>query len=257
MGALDQLVAAWARRMGLTISRSSSLQGRLPVESTPEDRATIDTVRPFTMTSSERIWSLLRAVDFVVDQPVLGDFVECGVWRGGSVMAMALRLRDRNETTRRLWLNDTFEGMTAPTDADIETTTGVTARQLLDSTDVADGNNVWCVAGIDDVRANIASTGYPMDWVEFVEGDVAETLPRHSPERIALLRLDTDWYESTQVGLEILYPRVSPGGVVILDDYGHWQGARKAVDDFFEEQGFRPLMHPIDFSGRIFLKTRP
>jgi len=256
MSRFERVVGAMASKAGLTITRSSTLANRLPVEATEQDRATIDRVRPFTMTSSERIWSLLRAVDYVIDQPVYGDFVECGVWRGGSVMAMALRLQERDCAVRRLWLYDTYEGMTAPTDADVEATTGVTARQLLDSTDVADGNNVWCVAGVDDVRANITNTGYPMERVEFIEGDVAETLRRHVPERIALLRLDTDWYESTKVGLEVLYPRVTTGGVVILDDYGHWQGARKAVDDYFEQQGFRPLMHPIDFSGRIFLKTR-
>lgn len=256
MSRVERLVGAMVSKVGLTITRSSTLANRLPVEATDDDRATIDRVRPFTMTSSERIWSLLRAVDYVVDQPVEGDFVECGVWRGGSVMAMALRLQRRNESTRRLWLYDTYEGMTAPTDADVEATTGVTAKELLASTDVADGNNVWCVAGIDDVRANITSTGYPVERIEFIEGDVAETLPRAAPERIALLRLDTDWYESTKVGLEVLYPRVCTGGVIILDDYGHWQGARKAVDDYFDQQGFRPLMHPIDFSGRIFLKTR-
>ena len=256
MAFVENLVGKAASKAGLTISRSSTLANRLPVEATHADRATIAAVRPFTMTSSERIWSLLQAVNYIVDQPVEGDFVECGVWRGGSVMALALHLQQRSAATRRLWLYDTYEGMTAPTEADVEATTGVTAKELLESTEVADGNNVWCVAGIEDVRANITSTGYPMDQVEFVEGDVALTLRESVPETIALLRLDTDWYESTKVGLETLYPRVSPGGVVILDDYGHWQGARKAVDDYFDQQGFRPLMHPIDFSGRIFLKTR-
>ena len=245
-----------ASRAGLTISRSATLHNRLPVEATKIDRVTIDAVRPFTMTSSERIWSLLKAVDYIVDQPIPGDFVECGVWRGGSVMAMAHRLQERGQTDRNLWLYDTYEGMTPPTQEDIEATTGATAQQLLEATDIADGNNVWCVADLDDVTANITSTGYPLDHVTFVKGDVAVTLHEQAPESIALLRLDTDWYESTRVGLELLYPRLALGGVCILDDYGHWQGARKAVDDYFDQQGFRPLMHPIDFSGRIFLKTR-
>lgn len=256
MSLVENLVAKAASRAGLTISRSASLANRLPVEATDSDRATIAAVRPFTMTSSERIWSLLRAVDYVVDQPVDGDFVECGVWRGGSVMVMARRLMEKGASDRTLWLYDTFEGMTAPTKEDVEATTGVTAQQLLDSTDVADGNNVWCIAGIDDVRTNVLSTGYPEWQCRFVQGDVALTLRDNVPERIALLRLDTDWYESTRVGLEVLYPRLAVGGVCILDDYGHWQGARKAVDDYFSDTGFRPLMNPIDFSGRIFIKTR-
>lgn len=253
---VEDWVGRAASRAGLTISRSATLHNRLPVEATDADRATIEAVRPFTMTSSERIWSLLKAVDYVVDQPVAGDFVECGVWRGGSVMAIAQRLRQRGQEDRSLWLYDTYEGMTPPTQEDVEATTGTTAQQLLEKTAVADGNNVWCVADLHDVTANITSTGYPLSRVTFVKGDVAVTLLEQVPESIALLRLDTDWYESTKVGLEVLYPRLAIGGVCILDDYGHWQGARKAVDDYFGQQGFRPLMHPIDFSGRIFIKTR-
>lgn len=256
MRSIETLAGRIASRLGLTVSRTSSLQNRLPVEATDADRATIEAVRPFTMTSNERVWSLLRAVDYVVTQPVAGDFVECGVWRGGSVMTMARRLRELNAADRPLWLYDTYEGMTAPTDADVAADSGITAQELLDTTAAGDGNNVWCVAGIDDVRTNVLSTGYPAGLVNFVVGDVAQTLYQSVPDQIALLRLDTDWYESTRVGLEVLYPRVAIGGVVILDDYGHWQGARKAVDEYFAAQGFRPLMHPIDFSGRIFLKTR-
>jgi len=91
--------------------------------------------------------------------------------------------------------------------------------------------------------------------IHLVEGDVAQTLTHTVPETIALLRLDTDWYESTRIGLEVLYPRLAVGGVCILDDYGHWQGARKAVDDYFEALGHRPYMHTIDYSGRVFIKT--
>ena len=87
------------------------------------------------------------------------------------------------------------------------------------------------------------------------EGDVRDTLHERIPDRIALLRLDTDWYESTKLGLEVLYPRLAVGGVCILDDYGHWQGARAAVDEYFAAQGHRPFMHPIDYSGRVFIKS--
>ncbi len=144
----------------------------------------------------------------------------------------------------------------APTSEDIEAVTGVSAATMLGETPVGDGNNVWCVAGRVDVEANVRSTGYPFDQFTFVEGDVAQTLHASAPEQVSLLRLDTDWYESTKVGLEVLYPRLVVGGVCILDDYGHWQGARKAVDDYFEQKGHRPFMHSIDFSGRVFIKTR-
>jgi hypothetical protein len=127
---------------------------------------------------------------------------------------------------------------------------------MLDTTQVGDGNNVWCVASQDDVERNLRLTDYPIDQFNFVRGDVAQTLKTQTPEQIAILRLDTDWYESTKVGLEVLYPRLVTGGVCIFDDYGHWQGARTAVDEYFAERGLRPFMHPIDFSGRVFVKTR-
>lgn len=252
----ERVVDAAARRMGLQISRLSSLQERYPVEATESDKTVIRGLRPFTMTSSERLWSLLNAVRYVVAEGIPGDFAECGVWRGGSVMAMAGELTRLGVTDRRLWLYDTYAGMTAPTNADVEAETGMSAAQMLEETPVDDGNNVWCVAGRADVETNVRSSGYPFDQFVFVEGDVGVTLLDQIPEQISLLRLDTDWYESTKVGLEVLYPRLAVGGVCILDDYGHWQGARQAVDEYFAAKGMRPYMHPIDFSGRVFLKTR-
>lgn len=249
------MVDATARKMGLSISRTSSAGTRLPVEATIRDSELISSLRPYTMTSPERLWSLLGAVRHVVDTQVPGDFVECGVWRGGSVMAMAKELVSLGVTDRHIWLYDTFAGMTSPTLEDVEAGTGVSAQVMLNSTPVADGNNVWCVAGLPDVQANIRSTGYPFGQFTFVEGDVGQTLHQSAPSKVALLRLDTDWYESTKTELEVLYPRLSVGGVCIFDDYGHWQGARRAVDEYFEELGHRPYMHPIDYSGRVLIKT--
>lgn len=250
-------MAAAARRAGLNVSRVSSEGTRLPVEATEAERRIVERVRSgYTMTSAERVWSLLQAVRYAQEERIPGAFVECGVWRGGSIMAMAMGLQQAGAADRELWLYDTFAGMTPPTAADVEASSGRTAQELLDSTPVADGDNVWCVAGIDDVRTNIASTGYPLERCTFVVGDVAQTLHEQTPEQIALLRLDTDWYESTRASLDVLYPRLAPGGVCILDDYGHWAGARQAVDEYFTEHGPRPLMHPIDYSGRIFVKVR-
>ncbi len=255
MKSYERVVETVARRFGLQISRVSSAGTRLPVEATPADAELIASLRPFTMTSAERLWSLLNAVRYVVNENIPGDFAECGVWRGGSVMAMAKELGRINITDRRIWLYDTFAGMTEPTNNDIEAGTGVTASEMLLTTEIGDGNNVWCVAGRADVEANVRTTGYPFSNFQFIEGDVAETLKTSVPEKIALLRLDTDWYESTRIGLEVMYPRLAIGGVCILDDYGHWQGARKAVDEYFEVLGHRPYMHPIDYSGRVFIKT--
>ena len=250
----EQIIAKGFGALGLTVARTSSIGSQLPVEATDDERQIIARVKPFTMTSNERIWSLLRAVRYITESDIPGDIVECGVWRGGSMMAAALQLQDLDSLDRELWLYDTYAGMTPPTPEDRESVTGSSAADLLSATDVGDGNNVWCLADEVDVRANMLSTAYPQDRCHFIKGDVAETLQTSVPTRISLLRLDTDWYASTKAEMDVLYERLAPGGVCILDDYGHWQGARKAVDEFFAANTPRPLMMPIDFSGRIFVK---
>jgi len=249
----EKWIADSARRFGVSISRTSSAEP-LPIEVSPTDESIIDEVSQFTMTSRGRLWALIRSIRYLEANAVPGDFVECGVWRGGSVMTMAKTLLEIGNASRKLWLYDTYSGMTAPTQADVASDTGLSAQELLDTTPVDDGNNVWCVASLDDVRSNVLGTGYPEDRLEFVVGPVEETLIHTVPESIALLRLDTDWYESTRASLEHLYPKLVPGGVCILDDYGHWRGARKAVDEYFDGNGSVPLMMPIDYSGRIFVK---
>ncbi len=251
----EQVINGLARKVGLQVSRVNSDHNRLPVEATQADAALIASVRPYSMTSAERLWSLINAVRYVTDNSISGDFVECGVWRGGSIMAMALELNSLGVSDRRFWLYDTFAGMTAPTAEDVEAGTGVSAAEMLATTPIDDGNNVWCIANRVDVEANLRTTGYPMSQFTLREGDVRDTLHQEIPEQIALLRLDTDWYESTKLGLEVLYPRLAVGGVCILDDYGHWEGARTAVDEYFAAQGARPYMHPIDYSGRVFIKS--
>ena len=252
--ALERMVAGAFSRLGLTVMRASSIGRLLPSEATDAQRSIIDRIRPFTMTSDERIWSLLQSTRYITERPVSGDIVECGVWRGGSMMAAALQLLELGAEDRHIWLYDTYEGMTPPTPEDKEAATGVTAEHLLSTTEVGDGDNVWCVADERDVSTNLTSTGYPADRLHFIKGDVAQTLTHTKPESIALLRLDTDWYASTKAELEFLYSRLAPCGVCILDDYGHWEGARKAVDEYFASHPPRPLMMPIDYSGRIFMK---
>ena len=252
--ALERLVDRTARRFGIQIARTSSMKGRLPVEASRADAEIIAGLRPFTMTSAERLWVLLSATRYVCESRISGEFVECGVWRGGSVMAMAQALLAKGVTDRNIWLYDTFTGMTDPTEKDIEAGTGITAEQLLQATPIGDGDNVWCIASRSDVETNVLSTGYPRDKLVFIEGDVVQTLTQQTPDSIALLRLYTDWYESTRVSLETLYPKLVPGGICILDDYGHWKGARDAVDEYFASTQARPLMLPIDYSGRIFIK---
>ncbi len=219
-----------------------------------EERAIIERVQPYTMTSEERIVSLTRAVQYVVDAGIPGAIVECGVWRGGSMMAAALALQDAAEVDRELYLYDTFEGMTAPTSEDVAAGDGSAAADLLAGAEKSTDSIIWAWATLDQVRDVLAETAYPEDLIHLVAGPVEETIPGTVPEQIALLRLDTDWYESTKHELEHLYSRIAPGGVLIIDDYGDWNGARQAVDEFNAKLGQPLLLCRIDHTGRIAIK---
>jgi O-methyltransferase len=225
-----------------------------PVEATPRDRQILELVQGYTMTTPERIWALLTAVKYVAATKIPGAFVECGVWRGGSAMAMAYALQDCGETDRRMWLFDTFEGMTPPSTADVELATGRSASSLLEIARKDGARNIWCDSPVEEVTNNLLRTGFPMEHIQLVKGDVLETLQQQVPEEIALLRLDTDWYESTKAELEVLYPRLQRGGVCIVDDYGYWGGSKKAVDEYLASNDIHVLLHRIDETGRMFIK---
>lgn len=215
------------------------------------DRKIIERVQSYTMTSIDRLLAVIAAVRHLHQSKISGDIVECGVWRGGSVMAAALTLLECNDTGRQIYLYDTYEGMPMPTDRDYAVG-GNSAAELL--TQAPRGTGIWCEAALEDVQHNLFSTDYPRTNLHFVRGKVEDTIPQVSPEKIALLRLDTDWYESTRHELVHLYPRLAPGGVLIIDDYGHWQGARQATDEFQAALSTPLFLHRIDYTGRIAIK---
>jgi O-methyltransferase len=215
----------------------------------PEFESYLARCAPYSMTSRERLYSVFQATRYVVEAGVPGDIVECGVWRGGSSMMAALTLLGLGDTDRRFWLYDTFEGMPAPGAEDVDLQ-GENAYREWNRNQCGDINE-WCYAPLDEVRSNLLGTGLGEQRFELVEGTVEETIPARAPEKIALLRLDTDWYESTYHELVHLCPRLSPGGVLILDDYGYWGGARKAVDRYMHEQGTTLLLNRIDSTGRL------
>jgi len=203
-------------------------------------------VRPHTMTDSARVDTVYEAARQVVHRGIPGDLVECGVWRGGCSMAMALALRSVNAVDRTIWLYDTFSGMTRPTNLDIRLHDGADALPQFEASATGENSAEWCAADLGTVQRNMRSTGHPAHLLRFVVGPVEETLRTDDiPDQIALLRLDTDWYESTRVELEVLLPRLSPGGVLIIDDYNHWAGLRKAVDEHFEGLSRKPIMFPV------------
>ena len=248
---MKRVVPAVARRLGYEIRRIGEPDDRTGID--PHEATVLKTVRPYTMTSTERVLALVQATRYVSRNRVPGAFVECGVWRGGSMLASALTLCAEGDTERELFLFDTFEGMSAPTDADRDLA-GSAASDLLASS--PKGSSVRADANLEDVKHTMSLVGYPPERIHFVAGKVEDTLPHAALGEIALLRLDTDWYESTAHELKHLYPALAVGGVLIIDDYGHWMGARRATDEYFAQPGVAPLLlHPIDYTGRIAVKV--
>lgn len=223
-------------------------------EASADERRIIEEVRPYTMTSPERIYGLINAIRYVTANRLSGDIVECGVWRGGSMMAAAKTLLSLNSTERHLHLFDTFAGMTPPTDKDGSRFAQKDPSETFAEMQNPDGTNQWCYASLEEVQSNLLSTGYPKERLHFIKGPVEKTIPGHAPGQISLLRLDTDFYDSSKHEMVHLFPRLVSGGVLLLDDYGHWEGQRQAVDEYLAQQGVRLLLNRLDYTGRVGVK---
>lgn len=232
-----------------------------PVEASQEEKEIINIVKCFenpkerlSMVPIERLWAVIQATKYIVKNNIDGDFVECGVWKGGCVLAMAMVLDSLN-TDKKLYLFDTFEGMTKPEDIDVNDI-GIKAWTWYEKLKKDDKSN-WCYAPLDFVREVFEKYSLDKNLI-FVKGDVSNTLQIKSnlPDKIALLRLDTDWYESTKIELEILYPLLEKKGVLLIDDYGYWKGSQKAVDEYLKNNDIvdRSILWRIDESGRALIK---
>jgi hypothetical protein len=262
MNAISNIPRAVLRRalQGFGLRRPAAVANERQEETSPQDQRIFEQARPYTMTSNQRLQALLDAVAYVVKRGIPGGFVECGVWRGGSVLAMVLKLQQLGVIDRDIYLYDTFEGMTAPTQHDVSRfeqpalkTWGDSLRNKVRAWDSLFRDEVFNESM---VRKLLLDTGYPAARIYFVKGPVEQTIPATIPEMTALLRLDTDWYESTRHELMHLYPRLQPGGVLIIDDYGHWEGCRRAVDEYFSTPGISPLLlQRIDYTGRLAVRA--
>jgi len=240
------------RRRGYELVRRNSA-GRADelMDMSPVELQIYQKIKPYTMTTVEKVIGLVRAVQYVVKNEIAGDFVECGVWRGGSMMAVALALSAAGRTDRNLFLYDTFTGMSPPGGNDARYD-GTTAAELM--TIGGPNARIFACASLEDVQANLAVTGYPSERIHYIRGKVEDTVPGTAPANICMLRLDTDWYESTRHELLHLYPRLSRHGVLIIDDYGHWRGSQQATDEYMSQLHPAPFLNRLDYSGRLAIK---
>lgn len=212
------------------------------------EKEVIITTSKFTMTSPERIISLIRATEHIVKHNIEGAIVECGVWKGGSIMAV-LQTLIKEKATRPVYLYDTFEGMTEPQDVDLSHI-GDSASEMYQKSD-----GKWCYSSLEEVKSNLATIKFEKGKLHFIKGKVEDTIPNdETPEKIALLRLDTDWYESTKHEMTHLFPRLTKGGILIIDDYGHWSGCKKAIDEYLEENNISLFLSRVDYTCRIGVK---
>lgn len=196
-------------------------------------------IRMYTMCSNARLRGLYNGVKYVVKNNIAGDVVECGCALGGSAALIALTLREIG-SSRDLWLFDTFEGLPAPTSEDPDY-------------EIANLFTGTCLATLQEVRKLFEDLQLS-DRVQMIKGLFQETLPVTPVTEIALLHIDGDWYESVKACLDNLYDRVVPGGVIQFDDYGYWEGARKAVDEFMTAREIQPQLKKLDYSGRTLIK---
>ena len=206
------------------------------------------------MSAAEGVWAAIQSTKYIVKNNIKGDFVECGVWRGGIPLAIAMVLKDLN-SDKKIFLYDTYEGMTKPSEFDIDYM-GKTPEKKFARLN-KDTHNEWYFASLEDVKSQFIQTSL-IDKAIFIKGDVCKTLKEKDnlPKEISLLRLNTDWYESTKVEMDILYPLLSKDGVLLADTYGYWDGGRKAIDEYLENNNLtnKCLFWKIDRDERGFIK---
>lgn len=255
MSSIGIFVGRCLRRLGYDLRRLDAV----PPDFGPEETEMFQRVQPFTQTQPEAIVTLVEAIRYLVRHKIEGAIVECGVWRGGSMRAAAETLLALNEASRDLYLFDTFEGMTEPNDIDVDVDIDIGMQREAPTAkwkrlQRKDGGNDWNYVPLEQVQKVIYETGYDQTKIHFVKGRVEDTLPKHSPQKIALLRLDTDWYQSTHHELVHLFPNLVPGGILIIDDYGSFKGSKKAVDEYFELHNIATPLIRIDRMVRLAIK---
>ena len=197
-----------------------------------------------SMAGNKRLLNIQTLAEDVIDKNIPGDFIETGVWRGGACIFMSAVLRAYGVTDRNVYVCDSFQGLPPPKDHEYPVDRGDTHHTA-----------PFLAVNLEQVQQNFEGYDLLTDQVKFVKGWFSDTLPTLAVEKLAILRLDGDMYESTIVALENLYPKLSVGGYVIVDDYG-LPNCRRAIADYREFHGIDTELITIDNSSVYFQKTK-
>jgi hypothetical protein len=224
-------------------------------EISKNESAILNNIKDYTMTSIPSQWSLIQSINHVIRNNVEGSFVECGIFRGGNIILMS-KLLEKHKVEKNIFAYDTFEGMPLPGEDDLDLRGNSSIDKFLELKNYEKEGSQWCYCNIQDVKSNIKKFNINyLKNINFIKGKVEETLldVKNLPKKISLLRLDTDFYSSTKIELNILFPLLEKNGILIVDDYGHFMGAKKAVDEFFYEK--KAWFHRVDYSTRLLIKN--
>jgi O-methyltransferase len=260
-----KIIVSFFKSIGFDIKRTSKAKFEVPKDFDSDSNEIYQKVKDLTLIPPERIISLIQSIKYIEDNNIEGDYVECGVYMGGVGLAIALTLEKfYPDSNRKIWLYDTFSGMSMPNQYDVKQWFDSSKGAVVDSGKAIDkinrynitaNSSDWTNCSLKEVKNNIFSnTSYSHNNFNFIEGKVQDTIPLHSPDKIALLRLDTDFYESTKHELIHLYPALEIYGILIIDDYGIWSGCQKAVDEYISEKKIKIFLSRIDYSSRAAIK---
>jgi hypothetical protein len=244
-----KIIKIFFKIFGLKKKIIFSLEKLIP-EISETEKNIIEACGKYSMTSKLRMYVLSQAIKYVKNENIEGDFVECGIWKGGNIILFN-KFNLLYDLKKKIYGFDTFEGMSEPNELDKHN--NIAAKELAKSYGIKKMSD-WCYSSYNEVVKNISENTI-IDNIFLIKGNVEQTLleEKNLPEKISILRLDTDWYASTKIELEMLYKRLVKGGILIIDDYGHWQGARKAVDEYFKNKNI--WLHYVDYTCRYIIKN--
>ncbi len=221
------------------------------------EKKSLEIASKYSMTGFERMFFLMKAIKQIKIDNIDGDFVECGVWKGGNLILFQKMIERLKLNNRKIFAYDTYTGLSEPSKSDLNIN-NEKAEDIINSLKKKkidpEKNIFFCKCDLETVKKNFEMNTDSNDNLICIKGEVENTLKikKNLPTKISLLRLDTDWYESTKIELEVLFPLLSKNGILIIDDYGYWKGSKKAVDEYFQNKDVN--LFKIDFTSRYLFK---